>query len=122
MLTYADDMVDKGKDVIDTFLLRSMPWLTTVNKSGEKLDDPTVNVDKFVQLFLEGGYFERDFALYDVLLVQNRWLDMQVCVCQSEAAGSVCRDPAYASIRQHTSPYASIRFYYLAYADVCDVC
>jgi hypothetical protein len=99
--------------MLETFLLRSMPWLTTVNKSGEKLDDPTVNVDKFVQLFLEGGYFERDFALYDVLLVQNRWLDMQVCVCANRRLKG-----AFAEI-QHTSAYASIRLYYLAYADVC---
>ena len=110
MLTYADDMVDKGKDVIDTFLLRSMPWLTTVNKSGEKLDDPTVNVDKFVQLFLEGGYFERDFALYDVLLVQNRWLDMQVCVNRrlKGAFAEIQHTSAYASIRHHTPAYDSI--------------
>ena len=54
---------------------------------------------------------ENDFALYDVLLVQNRWLDMQVCCVNRRLKGAfaeIQHTSAYASIRHHTPAYDSI--------------
>ena len=57
------------------------PWTTepkdkdAVDKNGNKAE-PTIDIDKFMSHFID-VYFERDKVLYDVLLVKNRWVDMQ---------------------------------------------
>jgi hypothetical protein len=49
-------------------------------------EEPKINIAKFFQLFLD-VYFENDKILYDVLLVQNRWLDLRLAFnsCSSVA-------------------------------------
>lgn len=87
-----------GEKLVDADLYSSngfivnKPWTTepkdkeAKDKHGNKLE-PTINVEKFFSDFLD-VYFERDKVLYDVLLVQNRWLDMQTAfrACSSVLA------------------------------------
>jgi len=76
-------------------LIANKPWTTepqdkeAKDKNGNKVE-PTINVDKFFAEFID-VYFERDKVLYDVLLVQNRWLDMQMAfkACSSVVAEDV---------------------------------
>ena len=81
------------KDIDKPFeekLIKGKPW-TIMPKDGAKEKDsnneePKINIAKFFQLFLD-VYFENDKILYDVLLVQNRWLDLRLAFnsCSSVA-------------------------------------
>ena len=72
------------RDIAQDFeqrLILKRPWTVmpkddAKDKDGNK-EEPKINIPKLFQLFLD-VYFENDKILYDVLLVQNRWLDLRL--------------------------------------------
>jgi hypothetical protein len=92
-------MTDKLDEAAAAMLTKGRPWTTTPkddkekDKDGNKLQ-PTININKFFTQFLD-VYFEQDKILYDVLLVQNRWLDMRLAfsACSSVLCDSKELDP-----------------------------